>query len=112
MKAKISKEENSKSSAEDLIAEPQLNSHLERRKSDIDAAKQIVGNSVCLLVIGSLFLTGIVQVFTEDILRELNTPKSSEVLAASYARIMLLGMPISYLYGLVIAMLRAALGSR
>ena len=72
-----------------------------------DELKRSVHTSMVLSVLGGLLLTGIGLLWTEDILRLMNTPESVLPLAALYLRIYFAGMIPNMVYNFGSAVLRA-----
>ena len=72
-----------------------------------DELKRSVHTSMLLSVLGGIILTGIGIIFTEGILRLMNTPESVLPLAALYLRIDFIGMVPNMVYNFGSAVLRA-----
>lgn len=70
-------------------------------------ARHVVGASVICFVLGSLVVGVVAAGAAGGLLTLIHAPTAARALASNYLKVMLLGMPIFYLYAFVIFVLRA-----
>lgn len=77
-------------------------------KGDLDGAKAAVGATLTVSAVVSVICVAGMETLARPLLECLGTPPPSLEQAVDYLRILLLSLPLSHLYGAVIASLRAA----
>jgi putative MATE family efflux protein len=74
----------------------------------LDDAKRVVGTSATFFALLSVLMSAAGAIFCEPILAAMKTPPESLPLAVAYMRVIFLGLPFSYMYAFVMAVLRGA----
>ena len=74
---------------------------------DVKSLKRVVGNSVILSIITSIFLLALGILTSKPILLLLHTPKEILPLSTLYINILFLGLPVIFAYNLLAGLLRS-----
>src|SRR5262249_36247215 len=74
----------------------------------LDDAKRVVGTSATFFALLSALMALAGAIFCEPILIAMKTPPASLALAVVYMRVMFIGLPSSFMYAFVMAVLRGA----
>lgn len=77
-------------------------------KGDIEGAKAAIGTSVSISGIVSMLCVALMEILARPLLECLGTPTECLRQAVDYLRILLLSVPLSYIYSAVIGALRGA----
>jgi putative MATE family efflux protein len=74
----------------------------------LEDAKRVVGTSASFFALLSVLMSAAGAIFCQPILIAMKTPPDSLALAVAYMRVIFLGLPFSYMYAFVMAVLRGA----
>lgn len=74
----------------------------------LDDAKRVVGTSATFFALLAVIISAAGAIFCEPILAAMKTPPESLPLAVSYMRVIFYGLPFTYMYAFIMAVLRGA----